>query len=168
MPGPVEFSITFRPKDVGRLLARKRDAAAGAIRGGLESGVDEVASRALDRVVEFTPVETGEARAGWAVERQRERATFRLYNRLARTPEGRAKIQAIEFGGPPHQIAARRVRVLRFRGDDSKAVFRRRVMHPGTRAYAPLRLARGLAQVELAALGKKIGRLTVEAWGRTR
>lgn len=162
-----EFTITMRPRDVGRLVARKRDAAAAAIRGGLESGVDEVAGRALQRVVEFTPMDTGEAREGWAVQRSRERASFRLYNRLSRTRAGAAKIRAIEFGGPPHEITARRMRVLRFRGDDAKAVFRRRVMHPGTRAYAPLRLARGLAQVELAELARRIGRVVKEVWGRT-
>lgn len=41
----------------------------------------------------------------------------------------------IDKGTRPHPIVARNRKFLRFRGRDGRWVFRRRVMHPGTRPY---------------------------------
>ena len=44
----------------------------------------------------------------------------------------------IEGGSRAHEIRARRTRVLAFRLPNGRVIFRRRVWHPGTRAYRPL------------------------------
>ena len=40
-----------------------------------------------------------------------------------------------EFGTVPHPIVARRAAFLRFRGRDGDIVFRKRVFHPGNKAF---------------------------------
>ena len=158
------FTMELRPGAVGAMLARKRDEVAGAIRDRLAAGTERLGRRALERVREHTPSSSGTVREGWVLE-----VTpygFRLYNRLSRTEAGRRELEAIEFGTRSHPIAARRARVLRFRDEDGRTIFRRRVQHPGTRAYAPVRVARGIAALELAELRRAVAADAARAWER--
>lgn len=163
--GATSFTIELRPGGAQARIAQKRDAVATVLRDDLAEGLAIIAARTADRAASFTPEREGTARAGWRVERGGDRYTYRVTNRLAGTRRGLAKLLALEFGSPPHVIVARRARVLRLRDEGGDVIFRRRVRHPGNRAYAMMRLARAMAAADLDDLRKRLGRDAVRAWG---
>lgn len=127
-----------------------------------ERAADCVAKLALDLLrfaVRGTPMVTGRAAAGWlpfadaqgarlpvrgsGVGRGRREGSYsaRLRGVRPRVEVTNAVpyITVIEVGSGPHIIEPRPPRrALKFVGRNGEYIFRRRVQHPGTRAYRPL------------------------------
>ena len=69
--------------------------------------------------------------------------------RLLRVSNPKRYARAIDGGARPHVIVARPGKKLAFRGRDGNMVFRKRVNHPGNRAYRFLRNPVGTTFVRL-------------------
>lgn len=158
------LTVTLTPADADRRLARKRDLISAMVRDRLRAEMRALAHVSRDRLEMFTPKDSGATAHGWMVQELRD--GFRVLNRLAATRAGRAKLKALEYGSEAHLIVARRARVLRFRGADGDAVFRRSVRHPGNAAYGMLRITRALGYQDLAVVRAELGQAVTQEWGK--
>jgi hypothetical protein len=160
------FKIRLEPLARVRSMRGRNRRMAEALLTDLEGGVLKVATRALERVRDFTEVGAGPGphlRDLWQMV-PRKRGLYEVLNRAERTERGRRRLAVHEFGSVPHPIEARPGRVLAFEAG-GQVLFRRRVRHPGTRPYAPVRTARGLAALELQVLRGKMQRRAIQLWG---
>lgn len=72
-------------------------------------------------------------------------------------------LEIIEYGSPAHEIRPVKARALRFNAG-GEVVFTKQVDHPGTRPYAPVRLARLWATKAIAKFADRWARKIARKW----
>jgi hypothetical protein len=101
-----------------------------------EKATQESLKEAANKVhatVASTPVFT--PRTGNLQNRTRTRVVKTSSGRLLKITNDAKYARSIESGSKAHWIVARRAKYLSFVGRDGARVFRKRVWHPGTKAY---------------------------------
>ena len=140
------------------------------------TAVKKLALDLIRFVTRRTPMVTGRAAGGWLPFARAHGVSSGLVRRGSGTIRGEKEgsytsrlrgpkpqvvltnavpyIMPIEVGSRPHLIEARRSKALRFVTRSGELIFRKRIMHPGTRAYHSLRHAyRDLRKGLVAAFG---------------
>jgi len=111
-----------------------------SVRGASEAVLDELAGEGASRWQIFASETVRSGRYFQAIRVQRSGQGFRQVGPGdLRSPEGAPYPVFLEFGTPPHPIAARRAKVLVFfwaGGPAGPGIYRlKHVQHPGTRPY---------------------------------
>lgn len=97
-----------------------------------------IAEKALAVVKSKTPG-PGKMRSLWVIQRQeaKKSVSLTIRNLMDETASGAKILSYMEFGTKPHVIVPKNARALRF-FLENKAIFSKRVNHPGTRPYRML------------------------------
>ena len=102
-------------------------------------------------------------------------AIFSLFNRFTHNADGKPRgaallpgkeytlLEVLEYGSPPHVITPRNKTILRWEVDGS-VVWAKRVMHPGTRPYAMIRVARERLKRDIQKINKRIAKQIGQEW----